>query len=277
MPDEQLALYGIVLLGLASAIVVTVQFYLRRKQKQSHRVGLSALRELQILLAYMQQHRGMTNGFLHGEAQLQRSVITIRKKIIGQIHHIESTSIWLKDSNQWQIITEEWARLSSEFSSKDVEVNFNNHCVLIRSVLDAIVTTADYYGLSHLQKKQGQTSVAYLWRELLTVAELMGQARALGIGIAVDGFSTVETKARLRNLILEIEMASDLLMAYLPNPKDTQKELETFCLIIEDSILTPRPAISAMEFFREASVAINGLYEHYNEQMRRLTEYVFRL
>ena len=276
MPQAQLAIYGILLLSLAVAVIAGVKIVLRRKQKAAHRVGLSALRELQALLAYMQQHRGMTNGVLHGDEKLRVPVQTLRKKVIAQIDHIESTSTWLKDSSQWQIITEEWAKLSSEFASKNSDVNFNNHCTMVQLVLDAIINTADYYGLSQVQRILGNNSAAYLWRELLMVAELMGQARALGIGVAVDGFSTTETKDRLRHLILEIEMASDLLVSYMPDAEATHKQLESFSEVVENYILVPRPTISAMDFFRTASGPIDVLYQHYNQQMRRLTEMIFR-
>ncbi|WP_317932622.1 hypothetical protein [Halioxenophilus sp. WMMB6] len=276
MLDQTLLVFGL-LLSVALLGVVglfTVRHF--RRKKSLRRTGLSAVRGLQQLLTLIQQHRGLSNAILHGDHSLQTAIVAVRPKVLTQIEHCEATSVWLKDDNQWREITLAWAKITADFSTFTSETSFQRHCDLIAMVLNIIVTTAQRTYLVGMRGVRQKNDLAYLWQDLLVVAEKIGQVRALGIGIAVDGYCSPDRNERLQFLLAEVINASEQLLCVIPNPEVIAANIARFVATVEERILLARPTISALDYFQIASDAIDSLYEHYQSEMRLLMAAAFR-
>ncbi|GAA4960777.1 hypothetical protein GCM10025791_47760 [Halioxenophilus aromaticivorans] len=266
------------LLFAALVMVVAAYFWLRHQQRQlreHRRAGISALRGLQILLASLQQHRGLANGYIHGEVALHRSLLEVRDKVHSQITRIEAASDWVVDKAYWQSITESWARILASFPQSDPDNSFRTHSALIRNVLVLIGHTTERHKLPGVAAKNAM-SYSFIWEKLLTTAELMGQARGLGIGIAVDGECPASARKQLAKLVAEIERESEQLAGSLPNFEPVTPLVEEYLKTIDDKLLGSAPSIEPMEYFSVASVAIDALYQYYNEALRELQVQIYR-
>jgi len=268
-----------VCLGLILALGVVAIFLLlqwrNRREANLRRSGLSALRGLQSLLAYVQQHRGLANGFLRGEATIEPALIETRNKVHAQIELIEATSDWMLDAESWRNVTESWAKIVASFPYVEAEKSFLIHCQLVRNILDLIAHTAKHHRLIAYSDSTGR-AYAYLWQQLLNTAELLGQARALGIGVVVENNCSVKTRKQIEKLVSEIEREIDLLHKHMPDHSRVCLPIRDFLNTIDNQILQQSQTIAAMTYFDIASAAINSLYEHYNENMRLLADNIFR-
>ena len=269
----------VLLAALISILVITVAsiMWLRYQQKitnDQQRIGLSALSALQVLMSSIQQHRGLANGYIHGEVALHRALIEVREKVHDQITRIESASDWVVDKEYWHSITESWAKILASFPQSDPTKSFRTHSALVRNILVLIGITAHRYHLPGVDEKT-TPGYTFLWQQLLSTAELLGQARGLGIGVVVDGECTNTTRKQMEKLVAEIERDTELLSSQLDEFGPINELIQRFLETIETQLLKESPTIEAMEYFSIASAAIDSLYQHYNEALRQLSVQIF--
>ena len=156
MSSALLVVYAAIISTVVVIAVVSI-FWLRyQRQNTVHqqRIGLSALSSLQLLMSSIQQHRGLANGYIHGEVALHHALVEIRAKVHAQITQIESSSDWVVDKDYWQGITESWAKILASFPQSDPSKSFRTHSALIRNILMLIGVTAHRYRLPGVTGKK---------------------------------------------------------------------------------------------------------------------------
>lgn len=194
---------------LVFTVSVMLLFWHRRYDRQRRddvRLCIRQLVALRALLAGFQRHRGLSNGLYAGDRSLRADVAATRKQVERHIHEtgtlMPETAAWRPIVGQWQALT----RDEAVDAAVDAAQNLNRHHRLIRHTLFLMEDIA-----TRVDLQQGRAELAYLnciWREVLQTAEWVGQARALGTGVAAARGSTAGQRVRLRFLHEKIERLS---------------------------------------------------------------------
>jgi hypothetical protein len=146
----------------------------------------------------------------------------------------------------------------------------------VQLILDCIEQSIEQYYLARLQTKDTDRSYGYLWKELLPTAELLGQVRAMGTGIAAAGFHSSQERLRIQEMMRAIEINVDCLWVNIINNHDLERDINNFLSSVDEKIMTRKPLILPQEYFNLGTVAIDGLYNHYQLEINHLTGYVYR-
>lgn len=267
--------YSTALITVITCVVLLVVLLLwaisqRKKSRlKKQALGISWLRSLRQLLMHSQQHRGMSTGFLNGEQSLFDKIIEIQRSIGRDIIAIEAFDSQVKSNGQWQAITQHWAKLSGTFKKNTRSNNIDQHSKLIQNILFFIDDKACQHDLLLLESPSG-IPLHFAWRELLTAAECIGQARALGTGVVAAACCDTVSRIRLNYLCQKIELTTQAAWHEIP-PSDEQRRNVSFLLsCIQDDILGESLTIDVNTYFTIASQAIDGLHQQYDTMVDQL-------
>lgn len=177
--------------------------------------ALELIRHLRQLLELLQKHRGLCFGYMSGEEGLQARLWTTYQQIedlLAQSDHYEASLYWFPS---WHGVRDGWSRIRTHegLHSDEAEVVLIEHNQLIGHLLDTIRDLAHQYDLVRLGGLAAQPRG--FWLELLEHAELLGQARALGTGIAARRQNTPTQREELRALRQRIADRAYLTLAAL--------------------------------------------------------------
>lgn len=237
----------------------------RERRRVAHRVaqGLAYIKNLRLLLTHMQQHRGLTTGYLSGNQDLGEDIALLGKRIARDIQDSQAVGNWLQPNAIWQNILDHWERLSAHFSNNDINQNLRQHNLLISNLMYLIDDLAEAH---RLQRNVALTKEPEDWRDLLVIAETIGQARALGTGVAAKGICTSVQRIQLHHLCHQIEQHLQK-----PLPDLTQVGIRELLACIQQKVVLDRPGISAPEYFKLASSSLNLVLELFDSQINRLS------
>ena len=247
---------------LLAGIFFTLYRRMRRQQKKQLNSNIDQLKLLRILLTDFQKHRGLSTALLSGDSSLQVELTSTQNRLekstsralcIGTYH----TDVWHKLINQWQQIRHD--------STANPANNLLNHHRLIRDTTFLIEDIADDLDLG-----AGKKELSYLdciWREVVQTAEWIGQARALGTGIAAAQSSSAAQRVRLRFLHEKIKELSAIAFSTLEqsdadhlNLQQPKQSVNNFLLCLEQELLNcEKTQIEAKLYFKQATLAINDL------------------
>ena len=232
----------------------------RQRRLQRYQLGLDAVRQLRQLITLFQRHRGLTTALLRApDEALQRQLGQVQSQLEPLLLQLHKRPL-VTTLERWQAARDHWLRLSGRYHELSVAINLAQHNQLIQSLLYLLEDVALSAGLPRLS--QGSTlDLGLLWRDLLPAAELIGQARALGSGVAAAGSCGSGERIRLRFLADKLRRIRE--QPFLNQPASAQHasganarqllaELET---LIQQQLLSAEPQISAEEYFQRASQA----------------------
>lgn len=251
---------------LVSIILATTVVGMRHRIKQRLKrqaVGLSWLQSMRQMLSHIQQHRGLTNGFLNGGQNLLKDIHPLQRIISVDINTISQIDPWIESNDRWQSITQHWARLAGGFEHNGSDNNLTQHNNLIQSILYLIDDMAQAHDLL-LLKDEKNRPFHLSWRELLSAAEYIGQARAIGTGVSAAGTCDSVSRIRLNFLCQKItdntaRVWKDIL------PSETQRQsVDKLLKCINEHVVRERISLPATEFFEIASHALDSLHEQYD-------------
>jgi len=237
----------------------------RQAEKKLFQTGIVYLKKLRIFLTYIQQHRGLTNGFFHGNSFSAGDIEKLELRIGEAIVDIQNVDGWMRQSGKWESLVDHWQRIRFYFKSSNAEINLKQHNNLIANLLYLIDDLAFAH---HLGKFSLIDADDADWRKLLFVAEYLGQARALGAGVAAKGMCTNVLRVQLNHLVAKIE--SNI------NPEWTEisrSDFHTFLTIIQQQIIADPPTISADEYFRIATLCIEHVLVEFDRQVEKIKFY----
>ncbi len=182
-----------------------------RKEQQ----GVEYVRALRVLLADVQQSRGMSSAWLSGDEAFLAGLEAKQKDVEKAIRAVDDLDQRLgeilKTRERWSDWKARYKQLSQPLRGAAPQQSFIVHTELIARLLGLVAHLADQSGLS----LDGDIDSHHLARAttagLLHLSEHMGQARALGSGIAARGRINSEDKTRLIVLIGLIESSAETL------------------------------------------------------------------
>ena len=234
----------------------------KKTEEKLFRVGISYLKELRSLLTFIQQHRGLTNSYLNGneavDAELKIIEVLI-KNVMADLHAREG---WIRGNSKWDSIVDHWLRIGAHYKGIDAEINLKQHNILIANLLYLI----DDLAYAHHLGKFGLIETTHThWRNLLFVAEYIGQARALGMGVVSKGFCTSVLRIQLNHLLVKIESNISPLWE-----ESTQQDFRRFLKVIKEQVITDSPGITPAEYFKLATGCIEHVLSEFDRQVEKI-------
>lgn len=224
--------------------------------------GLAYVKALRVLLTHIQQHRGLTTGYLSGNRDLSTDITQLEKHIARDLQELKSLGGWLEHNAMWLSILDHWGRLRQHYSENDVNQNLRQHNLLIHHLMYLIDDVAEAH---RLKRNVAQANEPQDWRDLLVIAEAIGQARALGTGVAAQGQCTSVQRIQLYHLCHKIEQ---LLQQPLPDP--IRAAVKQLLVCIQNDMVLDRPVISAQDYFKLASASLDQVLRLFDGQIDRL-------
>ncbi|WP_367357783.1 nitrate- and nitrite sensing domain-containing protein [Vibrio sp. CB1-14] len=237
------------------------------KSQQAKRSGLQYLTTLRQLLAAIQQHRGITNGVLCGDDKLQSRLPTLQSDINNHLQTLTHLDEGVRNTSSWRSVEENWPRVRVQFKQWSAEQNLATHNQQLASLLESVEECAQYYRLTELPQREGE-SIALLWNDLLRVAECVGQARALGTGVAAKATCSSVERIRLKYLHQSIRR---FVTAQRHSDFPTVKKLLG---TIENKVLVLVPSVTAVEYFDDATAALDEVFRVFDERVTALGDNV---
>ncbi len=253
---------GLVLIGFI--VLSYVRHQSARKLQMQGVVWLSAVR---MLITHVQRHRGLASGMLSGESVLGVELESIQEQISRDFEHISSGGDWVQSHQGWVSITQHWARLAGNVSSLSAARAIDQHNRLIKNLL---VFVDDIAGAHHLRTLPGVR--VNIWRELLTLAEFIGQLRAFGTSACAS--AERREGADLDKLRKNIEEVKSSIIELLDTPRCrnnlTAHNLQNILAVlvyVDKHILMRGPQIAATVYFDEITRTIESLYTQFDREL----------
>ncbi|MGM8225852.1 nitrate- and nitrite sensing domain-containing protein [Cellvibrio sp. ARAG 10.3] len=223
--------------------------------------GLNYVRVMRTLLTHVQQHRGLTTGFLNGNQDAKAEIQALQNKIRKEIVEVNNLGVWVQANEKWRSILDHWSRLSSHYASGEAMNNLKQHNQLIANILYFIEDIADAH---HLDSK-APAAFAHQWRSLLFIAESIGQARALGTGVVAKGECSSVLRIQLNHLRNKIASHTG---EYL-SPQ-AWAEIEQLLHCIETDVVIDQPTISPKAYFQLATRSLERVMEQFDQYIEGL-------
>ena len=247
-----------------AALLTAVLAMIKRKQteKKLFRTGILYLKKLRIFLMYIQQHRGLTNSFFHGNSALADDIERIEHQIGETISDIQAVNGWIQQNGKWESLVDHWQRIRAYFKNSNAEINLKQHNNLIANLLYLVDDLAYAH---HLGKLGVVDSATAKWRKLLFIAEYVGQARALGMGVATKGTCNSVARIQINHLVLKIEANIDVEWE-----ESIQHDFRQFLLIIRQQIIAEPSTILADDYFKIATLCIEHLLSEFDRQVDKI-------
>lgn len=257
----------IILLALPAGFLLFLVLSLRLKKRQAavlFNQGIEYIKILRSLLTCIQQHRGLTTGYINGKLNVKPDIELLDVRIKRLIFDVEHAGERMVENVKWSSLVDHWARLGSNYLQGDADQNFKQHNILIANLLYLIDDVADAHHLSKLSGDAMDTD----WRYLLSIAEYIGQARALGTGVAAKGECSSVLRIQLNHLRNKIASSVDSSW-----PEKSRIDIQYLLNCIESQLIVNHPTIDAREYFNLATRCIEHVLEQFDRQIDRLQYY----
>lgn len=270
----------ITILVLNILFAVLVHHYKIKKQKDLQLKGLVNISHIKALISLIQSHRGLSSAWLHGDESKKNALLVLEQKASSEINYLKEQTEIIKNS-RWGAFADHWGRLVRLDSSRDPSNNFKQHTQLVANLLYLLEDEAEHSRL-HAMALPAFESVGFVWRELVTTTESIGQSRAIGTGVATSKYCSSVDKIRLSFLQENIQKTMNETLAQLSSLPDfttrhTQllkiatTKIEFFTKTIEDELITANEiTINQDDYFALATDSISSLDDIFSLQMEQI-------
>jgi len=264
----------------ALIFAVAMTLWRRHQHRRRGSVGavLAARRTCDCLLrlvANLQQHRGLSSGWLAGDAEFEPRMLAKRQEIealLGELSPriaIESEHARpCVNSNDFALFRFKWRSLLDGLALGSVEQNIAQHGHLIATLLDWLASIGEARIELAAGYRTGSLPVGVVRnyaQRLPALAEYLGQARAIGSSVAARHGCSAVARVRLMFLIARSESlleqacaAGNLGFA----GSRAKSAVETMAQTIRQSLLAPTGiTLSADAYFTVATQAVDSVLE----------------
>ncbi|GFP76307.1 methyl-accepting chemotaxis protein [Clostridium fungisolvens] len=190
--------------------------------------GLSYGSEISSLIQKVQQHRGLMSLFLGGKTDTKDTITEKNSEINAIISKIDkldaSYGKAFSTSSQWSKIKSDWSKLENESFNLSMVDSSKRHTDLISDILNLKMDVSDGSKLSLLDNIGEYYFSDMIINKLPEITEQIGQARALGSGVASKKNMTGDEKYKLlalsQSIINSIQGTErDMNIIYSNNPE----------------------------------------------------------
>lgn len=234
------------------------------------RKALTHCGSLILLIKKMQQHRGLSAGWLAGEKSFGSDMMQRRREI--ERVFIELEKLAQDESSQprpvlqhheLRLLRFHWQELIEQLPELDAAKGIARHSQLIARVLDWLSALGDARVTLKLSDADGIETAKNYADRLPRLAEYIGQARAVGSSVAAaEKLSSVDS-VRLRYLVMRIESLSNFSTSEARGKEwETAREaLQSLLSTIQTALIGKAGvSISASQYFALATQALESVY-----------------
>lgn len=224
-------IFAVVLLPLALLSVITLgNLNESIRFVENERQGLTYIAAVRQPIEYMQQHRGIMAAFLSGDTAAGDRAQEIRREVdrtLGQLASLDDQfGDALETEGRLFEIQQAWDAIKADASDMTPSMNLQRHTALIAELLELVEAVADASEITLDPHLDSYYLGDALVNRLLTLTETMGQARALGSGVAAAGEMDSDTRVRLAVLASNMGSHNEALQSGLAAAASSNTELE---------------------------------------------------
>ncbi len=263
---------------------------------QNERSGLTYIKSVRQPMEYIQQHRGMTAAYLNGSTEFRERIMQKRMIVDQKLAELKEVDVKLSERlGITGIVTgllQQWSQIKSNSMNMNTADAIKVHSALISGMLDLMSKAADSSEITLDPKLDSYYMGDAIVSGLPNLLENMGQARAVGSGVAAqNGFSDSKQRVKLAVLSNNIKLYADglnsgLQAAYVENREvgdkllaatesnsDSVRDMQR---LLNDKLLNSAEInISSEAIFDAASEAISGSYKLYDALVPELDALFF--
>lgn len=232
------------------------------KTKQLFHIGVLYLKNLRVLLMHIQEHRGLSNSYLNGNIAVEAEVKNLENLIADDIASVNAVSGWAPNHTKWESILDHWTRVVINYKLNNAEINLKQHNSLISSLLYFI---DDLVYEHHLGKLNIVDDNDTDWRNLLFLAEYIGQVRALGMGAVSKGTCSNVLRIQLNHVCLNIKANINQYW-----PSEIKTDFLYFLDVVEHQVEVEVTTISPEDYFKLASRCIEHVLREFDRQVEKI-------
>jgi methyl-accepting chemotaxis protein len=255
--------------------------------------GLSYIQVVRKPIEHIQQHRGMTSAYLNGDKSFKSRIMAKRQdvdKYMAEVAAIDkSLGSAMKTDGMFAKLQSQWESIKADSLNQPAAVAIKNHSELVAGLLALMNHVADASDITLDPKLDSYYMGASVVSLLPKMVENMGQARAVGSGVAAKGaFATPQIYTRLAVLSNNInayfkELRSGLKSAFEANEavanklkaamETNNKAVEHMQALLNDKLLeADEITVDAQTVFDTATQAISGSYKLYDALVPELDQ-----
>ncbi|MDT3736036.1 MAG: methyl-accepting chemotaxis protein [Denitratisoma sp.] len=271
---------SVALLAIAYLLVITA-FHLRASLSQSERElsGAEAIKPMLGLIQLVQQHRGMANGVLAGNAQMKDKVAAKATEISQAFAGADAAMLRHGDivgqQEAWQRLKDEWTALAKEWAEMTGPASFSAHTSVVQGVMQIVTGIGESSGLvmdPDLDSYYLANTAVFVMPETL---ERLAVIRGAGNGVLTRKAVTEDERHEFSTRLGVLDkMTTDLLAAlarsekYNPLIKPAMDEFRQkfvggageVVVVTQGELTTGRLSTPAEHFFGKATEAIDTGY-----------------
>lgn len=266
------------LIVMATAAVVLLWVYLRYRRavrKDGRRLNmarqaLEGCEHLLELLRALQQHRGLSSGWLAGERQFEARMNARRQEVERELKALVATAeaellqarpcLTPHDLNLFRF---RWQTLVDELQGQSIEQSIARHSQMIARALDWLAALGEARIELPAADRVDADAVRNYANRLPLLAEYLGQARAVGSGVAARGACTPVARVRLMFLVSRSESLLKQAMQ-VAGDRQAQTAAQAVAALtgaVRQRLLAERAAgITAELYFATATEAIDAVF-----------------
>lgn len=270
-------MYWLLTLGatlLAGAAGLQVWLARRRRGQSEAVLAESAVACCELLLrliGHLQQHRGMSSAWLGGDAGFGARLAAKRTEIQALLPPLRTAVVTENERplpcltvNEFDLLRFKWRGLIDNLAGLSVEQSIAEHSQMIATLLDWLGALGEArVGLAPAGRLPLGLVRNYAHR-LPLLTECLGQARAIGSGVAARGRCSAVARVRLMFLI---SRAESLLSQACSVEQDSRRgsaaqgNVQALATLTRARMLTAEDVdVTAEDYFSQATVAIDAVF-----------------
>ncbi|HZG85619.1 HAMP domain-containing methyl-accepting chemotaxis protein [Paenibacillus sp.] len=241
------------------------------------REGSAYAQQVKPLIVALQKHRGLSNGFLNGDASqaaaLQQTEAELEQRMDAFRAFLANGGSAFGAAESWQRFEADWTSLKGEYAKLEPDDSFRKHTALIVSLQKLMVVIADRSNLTLDSRLDTFYLGALLTNELPSLMETAAEARGRGTGILAAGAVPEERKLEFMLAIENIERsvsemmkARDQALAYNPALKQELEQpaaasLETsaeFSNLVQEQFVEGALSMRPADYFETGTRTIDA-------------------
>jgi len=278
--------FGVIFLIILTPLVILSSILIAEFEEDirflnNEHLGVEYIKAVRFPIEHIQQHRGMTAAYLNGATHFKSRIMAKRQDVDNFMIELEEVDAKLGEAmrtgSKLKGLREQWNSIKSSSLEQNSADAVKAHSVLIADLLGLMSYVADSSEITLDPKIDSYYMGAAVVSILPKMIENMGQARAVGSGVAAKGEFTPQAFVKLSVLVHGInEHFNDLQLALKAisdyNPEIAEKirasvDMNNAAvhdmkqLLTNDLLNAEKISVDSEVVFNTATSAISGSYK----------------
>lgn len=250
------------------AVVYTLyrRLFVARRAAAQRLIAAVNMYKLQVSLAQqLQKHRGRVSAVLGGDKQYSGQLERLGKNIEGNIQQIAYLLQYYPDlleAGRWHQQRRRWNDLRKDWQGMDFETSFQQHSLIIEDAMTHLRYLGEAQGWLVSDTMYQQALGKYVLITLPKMAETVAQIRGLGVNTVVSGECGAPRKARLSQLLANINQFRQVRLVGVFSESHQEILLDQMANMINRAIIeADKPTIKSDDVFLVTTTIINNYWQ----------------